>query len=42
MGGQITWPSVNDIAEYLGVEDTELFVDGLVTLFEHFQAVNQQ
>jgi len=35
MGGQIAWPSVNDIAEYLDVQDAEFFVDGLLILQEY-------
>ena len=42
MGGEIVWPSINDISEYLEVEDIELFIDGLVVLLEHSRAVNQQ
>lgn len=39
MEGKIIWPSLNDIAEYLEVADTEIFIDGLLLLQEHSQPI---
>lgn len=32
LNGTLDWGALNDIAEYLQVEDAELFVDGLMLL----------
>ena len=32
--GDLKWESLNDIAEYLQVEDAELWIDGLLLLKE--------
>lgn len=35
MDGQLMWPSLNDIAEYLEVVNVELFIDTLLMIKEH-------
>ena len=35
MDGQVIWPSINDIAEYLEVVNIELFIDALLLIKEH-------
>jgi len=34
MDGEIQWGNLNDIAEYLEVQDVEKFIDGLLLLKE--------
>lgn len=40
LGGEINWQAVEDVAEYLEINDIELFIDNLITL-KDYQANNK-